>query len=270
MLEERLANLVYFYMRKHKEIDFNFINEVIMISKDFYELDDYILKVKNTKRNKNFVVYHDTVHNEIKTNVDYIYEEIQLLDKDFHFLNKSRTFDYIICILILLHAINFANQQKKINEIDDIESTILKEEDILKKSIKKLNYFKRISEIKRIQKLNEECFEYSPSNRLARIYSYNTASNLSLVLNDNLTHDILEYQKLYSMLKGYNIKTMNEPAKYYFDITNPENNYKTIKKLSKNLKVEEKIKYGFKLSKETLIEKEEQSKKMLKEMILKY
>lgn len=269
MLEERLANLVYFYLKNNREIDKEFINQVIMISKEYYGLNDYILKVKNSKQNKNFVVYHDTVHNEIKTNVDYIYEEIQLLDKDFHFLNKSRTFDYIICILILLHGINFAQQRKKINEIG-IESTILKEEDKLKNSIKKLSYFKRMGEIKKLKKLNEECFEYSPSNRLARIYSYETSSNLSLVLEDELTHDILEYQKLYSMLKGYNNESMNEPAKYYFNNINPENNYKEIRKLSKNLKVEEKIKYGFKLSKETLIEKEEQSKKMLKEMILKY
>ncbi len=255
-MHEELKKLVLKYSGDEKDIDDNFINNTITIASNYYALTEYIKNIYNLRKRWTTCASYLLHDKAIITDLYLILESLNYIEDDFIFLKNSKNFKYLYAIQVLLHEVEHANQQKMLYEDNNIESEILNAEFAPSYKVKDALIIKRFFVYKKLKKLRNKFYVFSPSERLANIKSFEVGEKISKILEDEFCHDVMQYYKLKNLLNGYNVGLINYnsniPTKFYLQQINPNYDFNKIKKMSEQLDSETLIKLGLEASPEEL------------------
>lgn len=249
-MENEIADLVYVYSNGNKDIDFEFVNQIVVIAKKYYCLDDYIKKT---------IIYNGGFQNLAeyaisKKELCFYFEamniELSSLANEFECTSQSILFKYLYSVKVILHEIEHAYQHKKVKELNNIEGEILKAEYCPIYNIMETKTLLQIVKLIKMSNLRKKYYNLSPSERLAEINACETSQKVSLLLEEEMCYDVVDYYRLNKILSGYSVKSefSNIPTKTYLEKVNPNYDYSNVVNLSKILSSEELMRYGLESS----------------------
>lgn len=247
-MEEEIFKIIYKYFNDNREIDANFVFNIIEVAKKYYSLDDYIRKIKVYEANPGSEACYYLNPKKIEVYTKALNATLDNLTDIFPVLYYDPLFKYLYCIKLLIHEVEHANQQKKIKELNNIESEILKAEFEPCYKLKKQNFLAFLKIISLNQARNKH-YTLSPCERLAETSACEFAQNLSLQIGNVLNYEVFEYFKLKNgILRGYNIGLARDlsytPTKTYLKIINPQYDFSKIEELSYELDLTDKMRLG--------------------------
>ena len=197
-MEEKLIALIFCYMKNKLDIDSKFVNGVIKIAREYYDLSYYLKGVKPVMLGNRFMASYCMDNKKVLTNVRMINERINMLYSEFHIIDNSLLFRYMYVIYILFHEVEHAYQQKLVKECNDmnnIESLILKDEQFPLDDVRCCDFlYKFIIRIE-YKAIYDKYYLYSPSERFADIKSFELCLNIINMLENKNIYNIFEYFK---------------------------------------------------------------------------
>ena len=258
LMEERLAQLIYDYSKHKSKVDKEFINKFLEIIKSDLQLEEYILKSRIT-HNRKYLAAYNFMGRSLNTNINLIYKNSDYLVKtEYPNLNLSRMDKYIVFMQVLLHEVEHAKQKRQIDENHcDIESLILREEykplnEIWAKLENNQATLKDSKKFTENMKLRKQYYYYSPSERLAESKSSKLTSDIALILDAEISSELMLYNYWNILLSGYNVGLIDdlsdEPTRFYLSHINPSYEWEQIQNLSKNLDNDSLVSLGLKVS----------------------
>lgn len=255
-MEQEISSIISKYQTLNKDIDLDFIIEIIILYSDHYDLNDYILNTTIFNNASMPQAQYNITNKEIYMNPISINKILLELDNEFEVLKHSKSFGYLYVIKILLHEIEHAYQQKKLNEQSDLESEILRAEYSHAYDIMRENILLRIPKMLYLNKLKDKYYNYSPSERLAEHIACEKIEKISFTMQDEKSYDVFQHFKYGNILRGYNVGLINylsdAPTKTYLEKVNPCYAYSIIENLGQNMSQDERMKFGLEVEKEIL------------------
>ena len=260
-MEKELADLVLTYSQVRKNIDTNFVNQVLDILIKYYNVEEYIKLRKRHYFNKKEMASYNHFTKKIIVNYGLIKNTIKnFINKLYPFLKESPTFPYILFIQVLAHEIEHAYQVKEAKETTSLLGLITESEIGFIDDLEKRNETGALS-MKEVCSLTNEhlslrkkLYEFSPRERIAEINSNELATKVALMLNATDTALVMRHRYLGVYLSGYNFGRIqdksDEPTKYYLDAICDNYYWDEIEELSTGLSTIERLKYGFKVEEE--------------------
>lgn len=260
-MEQRLAQLVFDYMKNNRNIDDEFLNKAtsIILSFNIYSPIDKI--------DSSIWCKYPAHYNQYFNNICINYQHIKQYGKKFLKqnsikLNDLSSYKYIYFINTLLHEFEHAKQNNKHLPPFSIEELILNEEtkpmDCLLNKIQSnsIGVTKGISEMITLRKTYMDLYEFCPSERLADINASEISSKIATELNDKKVSSIMHLKHYKTLLKGYNVGSIHNksdiPTKHYLDSIGTNDKWNEILKLSENINSLDKMKLGLETNKNEL------------------
>ena len=256
-MEEKLANLIYSYLKNNIEIDTEFIKEAFVTICDYLDLEAKLLvNDENSIKNDYLASYSDsdkTIKMYISKINNSIIDEIELLELSFN----PPLFKYLYFIKVLLHEIEHLKQYEVIQHQNTAEGLIIKKVlEVDDRFSKYENYFQFLFNYMTYERKSSKLYRYSPMERLAETKAIMIASDISYLLDDKLISLIMSCYYYSSLISAYKFKWYKdgkkEPTKYYFHSLKTELDWNNINNLIENELMN--VELGLKTDNDFLIE----------------
>lgn len=239
-MNNEIIDILNHYIINNKDVDCLYVNDIVDVVIKTYNLEEYITHVAFSNQNVSLSSPEASFCVDDKQLCFFLvptYQEIKEIAKEFPIVNKTKHFNYLFVLNVLLHELEHARQQLRINQDNNLESAILtaeyEQQFNLKKQKNILNLFKAI----KLQTLIRKHYWFSPSERMAEIDGCNISREIAMTMDDNISKNIFEYLEISNLLRGYcssSIKSiMNAPTKFYLKKVNPKYDYSNIVLMSK-------------------------------------
>ncbi len=255
-MEKEIFDIIHSYQDSNRDIDFNFIMEIIMLACKYYDINYYIQNTEIRNDIHRPQAQYNLTTKEIYFNLDSINKVLFSLNDEFESLKYNKSFRYLYATKILLHEIEHAYQHKKLEEQNDIESEILRAEYYPAYDIMKNNILLRIPKIIYHKALRERYYYFSPSERLAEHGACECIEKVAFTMKDEQSYDIIKHLKYRNILRGYNVGLRNDlscnPTKTYLEKINPGYDYSIIEDLASGMNQYDRIRFGLEVDKEKL------------------
>lgn len=262
-MNDQILKLVYDHAKGGKNIDEYFISDLVEIIVCNRNLNDYVKQISfETTRMKNKIAAYG-IDNNLKVYSPNIYDEIRNSYIPGLETLEKRYEPYCQVVNIIGHEIEHANQKRlrTENDLDDIKTKILLA----------CNYFqaKTIKDIENIEKLPaflhllssikllfltnlyrkkyHKYWLYSPVERLAEFSGTNLSLDLIQNLHENLAMPLPTLEKnfmisLVNIILG--VYRVDAPTIYYLEKLKQYEDSLTIKNMSRDLSLEERVILG--------------------------
>lgn len=229
-MEEEILRLLYDYSISNRLVDRTFIEKVIRLYADSYQIGHYVNKIKIldiNENNNNSLAGYSYNTREIIIFIDKLLEEI-LDNNSFNLVPNNQLYFYknAQILHVILHELEHANQAKIIDNEKTLESEILKftgvskSQDIISARLRKSGFSSKSIEIflNSKMKIYNEFYDYAPHERLAEIKSLEKTQEILSPIKKYIPKvvDIGNMKILQNYMKGYNLsKQINSPTIYY-------------------------------------------------------
>lgn len=262
-----LLKVICVYVKQRKMVDAKFIEKVLTIAIENLELQDYVRNVEISsnpwKGNEEITAAtYSSYSRKIKVELLCLLEYLNECQNDMNFSDSERIFFlYIKVTQVLLHELEHANQDKKVdkkgNDIETLILTICNKHHIL---LSKKEMFEKLKkegcsdlDIARYflqkQKRYQEYYEYAPHERLAEYYSHSDILGILTLLENKLPNLSLYEKFMYyqNFLRGYK-ETEVPTLSYLKQISTGNFPQKEIEEASTNLSLERKLSLGLEVA----------------------
>lgn len=255
MNKDSIAKLVYDNASKRAKINSHFIEDICEYLVNEYGLEKYIRTLKFEKTlgdytlagysydNKSISFCINELLSEVKNEIDSLRSVFKFDEFTYRLLISLRTMETIA------HEVEHANQHKKENESPkEIESIILSNSRIPKKLVGETSkqYLQRLQKYRK--EIYIENYNLCPFERLAEIYSWSLASDISELCKDkaSFAKNYSLWKKYLSLLNAYG--NQSDPTIFYLKAVNPNIDCSELQVIASGLSEEERLLYGFNVS----------------------
>jgi len=246
-MEEEILNIIYKYFKDNKKIDPDFVFSIIDSLVEYYDLDDYIRKIKVYEANPGTQACYYLNTKKIEVYTKAINASLDKHFDSFPSLYYEHLFKYLYAIKILTHEVEHANQQKKIKDLNDIESEILKAEFAPCYELNKHKFLLFLKTIN-LNRIRDKYYALSPGERLAEAAACEFAQKLSMEVGNPLTYEVFEFLRLHNITRGYNTGLIRDlshtPTKTYLKAINPQYDFSKVEQISSELDTTYRMRLG--------------------------
>ena len=250
-MEDFLARLIFDNVKNNKDIDDKFIERVIEIVIQNWNISNYKGDYKIVRLDRGMATY-----NYYRNCLTINYDLLDDISKIYNFVSLGLLQKYQFVLQVLLHELKHCSQFDITSmSYNNLEKLIIYSENSTKIKICKNRTFTNPDSIKHLN-LKQKYYSYSPMERIAEIDSSKVVKNVSKILNDDYTNDIMNFNIFYNNIRGYDYKDgkLIPPTLYYLSMTKCDKHIKRIIKLGNSEGEKNKLRFGLDVNEDYFLE----------------